>query len=306
MVVGVGSGHEYLDLLLAFEISLHHVAFRLEPPQRVELQPSRVGKPAVGRTAPVAAFAQRHRTFGREVEALAPAHVVFAEEPEIAVEVELAVDDAAVDKLQGARRVNARPVGLDLGLPEPDVPLGAGDVVDDCVAHNVHIAVGQRFRVVGGESQLNRIDQFRGIDVPVEAQAQALDLRIGFREREILVERESHHVLHPEAHCQREPVAFGAERDALADFEVGHVAYALQQFVFVFERIGGDEFGLPQWRAFLCCSDCAAARQHEQKECLFHVGLVCLFVSFCFVSAGFGQKYKKYALTRLSRCKVGR
>ena len=104
--------------------------------------------------------------------------------------------------MQGARRVNARPVGLDLGLPEPDVPLGAGDVVDDCVAHNVHIAVGQRFRVVGGESQLNRIDQFRGIDVPVEAQAQALDLRIGFREREILVERESHHVLHPEAHRQ--------------------------------------------------------------------------------------------------------
>jgi hypothetical protein len=86
---------------------------------------------------------------------------------------------------------------------------------------------------------------------------------------------------------QREPVAFGAERDALADFEVGHVAYALQQFVFVFERIGGDEFGLPQRRAFLCCSDCAAARQQEQKECLFHVGLVCL--SVCFVLFRFGR-----------------
>ena len=155
VVVGVGSSQEYLDLFLTLEIPFQDVAFRLEPSQRIEFQTSRVGQSSVRRTAPVAAFTQCYGALGRKVEPFAPAHVVFAEEPEVTVEVELAVDDAAVDELQGARRVGTRPVGLDFGLSEPDVPFGTGDIVDDCVADDVHIAVRQRFRVVGGEPQLD-------------------------------------------------------------------------------------------------------------------------------------------------------
>ena len=290
VVVGIGSRQQYLDPFFAFEVAFEHVAFRFEPSQRIEFQTSRVGHSSDRRTAPVAAFAQRYGAFGREVEPLALTHVVFAEESEAAVEIEFAVDDAPVDELQGARRVGARPVGLDLGLAEPDVPFGAGHIVDDGVADDVHVAVGQRFGIVRGEAQLYGVNQFRRVDVSVETQPQAFYLRVGFGEREILVERQSHHVLHAEAHGQREPVAFGAERDALAHFEVGHVAQAFPQFGVVVERIGGNDFGAPERRALLCRGDRAATGQQEQEECFFHFGLVCFFRS-----SGSPQKYKKYA-----------
>lgn len=277
VVVGVGSRQQDPDLFFAFEVAFEHVALRFEPPQRIEFQTPRVGQSSVRRTAPVAAFAQRYGAFGREVESVALTHVVFAEESEVAVEVEFAVDDAPVDELQGARRVGARPVGLDLGLAEPDVPFGTGHIVDDGVADDVHVAVGQRFGIVGGEAQLYGVNQFRGVDVSVETQSQTFYLRVGFGERKILVERQSHHVLHAEAHGQRKPVAFGTERDALAHFEVGHVAQTFQQFGVVVERIGGNDFGAPERRALLCCGERAAAGQQEQEECFFHFCLVCLF-----------------------------
>ena len=175
-----------------------------------------------------------------EVEAALAVEVVLAEKSEIAVEVELAVDDAAVDELQGARRVDPRAVGFDLGLSEPDVPFGARDVVDDGVAHDVHVSVGQHLGVVTGESQLNRVDQLGRIDVTVEAQPEAFYPGVGLGEREIVVERQRQEVLHPETHRQLEPVVFRAERDALADLDVGHVAQLLDQFV---GRIGRNDFG---------------------------------------------------------------
>ena len=267
VVVGVGSGEQNLHPLLEFVVALDDVALRLEASQRIEFQTPRIGQPSGRRTAPVAAFAQRDGALCREVEALAVAHVVFAEEPEVAVEVEFAVDDAPVDELQGARRVDPRAVGLDLGLPEADVPGGVGHVVDDGVAHDVHVAAGQRLCVVGGESQLDRVDQFGRIDVTVEAQPQPFDA-------------------------------------GLADFDVGHVAQLCQQFA---GRIGRDDFGAEvaflrrrDLRPLLCRGQRPAGGQQEQDREFFHrIFLLILF------RLHVGQKYKKYAESGEPRCKVG-
>ena len=74
----------------------------------------------------------------------------------------------------------------------------------------------------------------------VEAQPEAFYPGVGLGEREIVVERQRQEVLHPETHRQLEPVVFRAERDALADLDVGHVAQLLDQFV---GRIGRNDFG---------------------------------------------------------------
>ena len=304
VVVGVGSGEQNLHPLLEFVVALDDVALRLEASQRIEFQTPRIGQPSGRRTAPVAAFAQRDGALCREVEALAVAHVVFAEEPEVAVEVEFAVDDAPVDELQGARRVDPRAVGLDLGLPEADVPGGVGHVVDDGVAHDVHVAAGQQLCVVGGESQLDRVDQFGRIDVTVEAQPQPFDAGFGLGEREVVVERQRQKVLHAEAHRQFEPVVFGPEGDALADLDVGHVAQLCQQFA---GRIGRDDFGAEvaflrrrDLRPLLCRGQRPAGGQQEQDREFFHrIFLLILF------RLHVGQKYKKYAESGEPRCKVG-
>ena len=241
VVVGVGPGEQDAGAFLEVEIPFQQVALGREAPQRVEFQTPRVGHPSVRRAAPVAAFAERHGAFGREVEAALAVEVVLAEEPEVAVEVEFAVDDAAIDELQGARRVDPCAVGLDLGLSEPDVPFGARDVVDDGVAHDVHVPVGQHLGVVAGESQLDRVDQLGRIDVAVEPQAEPFHAGVGLGEGEIVVERQRQQVLHPETHRQFEPFVFGPEGDALAHLDVGHVAQLLDQFV---GRVGRNDFGL--------------------------------------------------------------
>ena len=260
------------------EIALQQVALRRETPQRVELQTPHVDHAAVGRRTPVAALAQRDGTFGREVETLALAHVVFAEDTEVAVEVELAVDDAAVDELQGARRVDARTVGLDLGLAEADVPAGVGHVVDDGVAHDVHVSVGQHLGVVGRESQLDRVDQLGRVDVAVEAQPQPLDARLGLREREVAVERQPDHVLHAEAERHLEEVVARAERDAAPDLDVGHVAQTREQLGVVCERIGRED-RLCEQGAFcvpvgVLGRGRRGAAEQQQEEKVFHCRIV--------------------------------
>ncbi len=255
VVVGVGSGQQDAHPLLVVEIALQQVALRSEASQRVQLHAPRVGQAAARRGTPVASFAQRDGGFGREVESFAPERVVFAEETEVAVEVEFAVHDAAIDELKGARRIDARAVGLDLRLSESDVPCGVGHVVDDGVAHDVRRTVRERLGVVAGESQLHGVNQFRGVDVAVEPQAQPLDAGVGFRQREVFVERERQKILHSETHRQFEPVVFRPERDAPAHFEVGHVAEPFEQpgvrRGVRAERIGRAECGTPQQGGFL-------------------------------------------------------
>ena len=63
-VVGVGASQQDAHLLLVFEVAFDDVALRLETPQRVELQASRIGQSAVGRRAPVAPLAQRDGPLG--------------------------------------------------------------------------------------------------------------------------------------------------------------------------------------------------------------------------------------------------
>lgn len=300
-VVGVGACQQDAHLLLVFEVAFDDVALRLETPQRVELQASRIGQSAVGRRAPVAALAQRDGAFGREAEALADAAVVFTEESEVAVEVEFSVDDAAVDELQGARRVHAGAVGLDFRLSEADVPVSVGYVVDDCVADEVRVAVGQLLRVVGGESELDGVDQFGRIDVAVEAQAQPLDARLGLREREVAVEREPYHVLHAEAERHRVPLASRLEGDALAHLDVGHHAQQFEQLLIGVLRVGESrdavcgillmdhfeavgirlrgavdgEYGFSEQGTLLlgAKSRCGGQTQQQKQDTVFHLGV---------------------------------
>lgn len=300
-VVGVGASQQDAHLLLVFEVAFDDVALRLETPQRVELQASRIGQSAVGRRAPVAALAQRDGAFGREAEALADAAVVFTEESEVAVEVEFSVDDAAVDELQGTRRVDAGAVGLDFRLSEADVPVCVGYVVDDCVADDVRVAVGQLLGVVGSESELDGVDQLGRVDVTVEAQAQPLDARLGLREREVAVEREPHHVLHAEAQRHRVPLAPRLEGDALAYLDVGHHAQQFEQLLVGVLRVGESrdavcgillmghfeavgirlrgavdgEYGFSEQGTLLlgAKSRCGGQTQQQKQDTVFHLGV---------------------------------
>ena len=217
MVVGERSGEHDPDLFLVGQIALRDLAFLFEAPQRIELQPSCVDQSAVGRTAPVAAFAQRDGGFGREGEAFVAGQVVLNEDAEVAVGAEFAVDDAAVDELEQSRRGDLRAAALYLGLSESEAPGGRGPVVEDGVGDDVGVAAG-----VGGvarESQLDVVDQLGRVDVAVELDLQPLDARLDLAEGEIAVEGEPDEALHPQTHGQRETFARGAVGDAFADFD---------------------------------------------------------------------------------------
>ena len=217
VVVGIGARQQYLDLLFVGQVALERFALLLEPPQRIEFQPPCVDQPAAGRTAPIAPLAQGDGAFGRKGEPVAARQVVADEDAEIAVGAEFAVDDAAVDELQHARRGDLGASCLYLGLSQPETPGRSRAVVEYGVADDVGVAAG-----VGGvarEPKLDGVNQLRRVDVSVELDLQALDAGLDFVQPETAVERECHKVLHPQPHGERKPLAGRTVGDALADFE---------------------------------------------------------------------------------------
>ena len=63
VVVGEGARQQELDRLLTFEVSLGHIAQRLEAAHRIELHTARVGESGVLAGAEVTALAQRDGAF---------------------------------------------------------------------------------------------------------------------------------------------------------------------------------------------------------------------------------------------------
>ena len=195
--------------------------------------------------------------------------VIFAEEAEVAIDVEGRVDDAPVNKLQCARGVDPRPVRLDLGLSEADVPGVVGHVVDNRVAHDVGVAVWQILRVVGRESQLDRVEQLRREDITVETEAQAFHAGLYLVHREVLVEMEGDHILHAEPQGHLVELVLRLEGDAFADFDVRHVAHPLHKLLVFVDRplqgvVGGDVSGDEVVLGVGCQQPAGAHRSEEE------------------------------------------
>ena len=188
----------------------------------------------------------------------------------------------ALDELIRAR------LALILVCPNPMFHFGG-------VADDVHVAVGKHLGVVAGEPQLDGVDQFRGVDIPVEPQAEAFDAGVGLREREVVVEREGQQVLHAEAHGELETVVLGAEGDTLSDLDVGHVAQLCEEFA---GGVGLKEVTGGRLRAGSGGSRAEEEQKQRRKKDVrqfFHRGIFLLVCRF-----GREQMYKKIGESRIS------
>lgn len=270
VVVAVGCGKHDTWRRFALEIAFGDIAQSPESTQRKEFDTGSVCQPAVFGNAEVASVAGGDRAFEGKAESIAEAIVVFAEYAEIAVEVKLGVDNAAVNELERARRVDARTVAPNLGLPEADVPHGRWDVVNHGVADDVDVAVAERFGIVGGEAQLDGVCEFGRKDVAVETQPDALDAGFGFSDGKTVVQVNPNKALHAQPQGELVVVVLGHERNAFPDFDVGHVAENFGDLPVVVNAGLRGRVGFRRFRAR--CRHRGKEAEHCRKEDkgLFH------------------------------------